>query len=204
MKTYPLYLNGEFVPANRRGTWSTPPAAKRSPGFPPSTAPGWRRPWPMRTPRSPAGGAYGQGARRISPANRRRAGAAAGRNRPPDQQRERQTAGPEPGRDRHVRGPSAMVCRGRPARLWSGHSAAGRRQAQPGHQVADRRGGRHQPVEFPAGAGGAQSGARAGRRLPGGAQAGAADAAELHCFRRVRPRGAVAQRSPASGVRAVR
>ena len=53
-----------------------------------------------------------------------------------------------------------------PARLWPHDPAPGRRQTQPGDQDADRRRGRHQPVEFPAGAGGAQSRARAGRRLP--------------------------------------
>ncbi|MCK7482197.1 MAG: hypothetical protein M0C28_37375 [Candidatus Moduliflexus flocculans] len=102
--------------------------------------------------------------------------------------RERQAPRPEPGRGGDGGGPPPVVRRGSPPGLRPRRAEPGRRQAAPGRQDADGRRRRDQPVELPAGARGAQGGARAGGRVHGRAEAGVADAGLRGAARRVRAR----------------
>ncbi|MCK7479039.1 MAG: hypothetical protein M0C28_18010 [Candidatus Moduliflexus flocculans] len=94
-----------------------------------------------------------------------------------------------------------------PPRLRPRRPEPGRRQAAPGHQDADGRRRRDQPVELPARARGAQGGARAGGRVHGRAQARDADAGLRGAAGRVRarrgraPRRVPGHRGPVRGVR---
>ena len=68
-------------------------------------------------------------------------------------------------------GPSPVVRRGGPPGLRPHRPEPGRRQAAPRHQDADGRRRRDQPLELPAGPGGAQGGAGPGGRVHGRAEA---------------------------------
>ena len=119
----------------------------------------------------PMAAASWQRSRRVAAQHRQRAAPPPGRSRAADHFGERQASDPKPGRSRDVGRSLAVVCRGSPPCLWPDHSLPGRGKAAPGHQNAHRGCGRHQSVEFSAGARRSKGGSRAGRWLSGHSEA---------------------------------